>query len=119
MDKKTADAIANILKWAVTQMKNLESERAALEAVLQNYPAVIKQQLDTNPLFKFEVSDQIGLLRASVELARDSQTVQEPIRQKYDTFLARIHELTVDEQSLQAVQTEFEPLTLKKGQKTN
>src|ERR1700738_1687254 len=93
MDRNEADAITKILKWTLTRMKYLEGENAALEQTLQNYPTVIKAQLDANRPFK--IGQQIRFLQVALELARNAEAIQEPIRQKYDTFLARIHERPV------------------------
>jgi hypothetical protein len=119
MDKKTADAITKLLRWTLTQMKELESEIAALENTLQAYPLVLDQQLNSGQPFKFEADGQIKLLQLSVELARKNDAIQGPIRQKYDTFLAKIRERPVDVQTVEAALKEFETLKLKTGQKAN
>jgi flagellar biosynthesis chaperone FliJ len=100
MDRTEADAITKMLEWALTQMKHLESEAAALEQTLQNYPVVVKEGLDANQPFRVE--EQIRFLQVAVELARNTEAIQGPIHQKYDTFLARIRErpVSLDEMEL-------------------
>jgi hypothetical protein len=106
MDKNEADGITKILKWTLTQMKHLEAEILALEQTLQNYPTIVKAQLDDNR--PFIVDQQIRFLQVAVELARNAETIQEPIHQKYDTLLARIHERPVSLEVLELALRDFE-----------
>ena len=106
MDKTESDAITKIVRWALSQMKTLETEVAALEATLENYPVIVEEELAAKRPFR--LSEQLRFLQASVELARNEESVQKRIREKYDTFLARVHEQNVSLDDLKSALRDFE-----------
>jgi len=106
MDKTESDAITKIVRWALSQMKTLETEIAALEATLENYPVIVEEELAAKRPFR--LSEQLRFLQASVELARNEESVQKRIREKYDTFLARVHEQNVSLDDLKSALRDFE-----------